>query len=420
MTDEAWSTRGRRDAGADAPTERLPPQEAATEEPPPQRASDDPYAPRGYGREAYGFDPSVIRQDRYGPAGPPPDHHDAPPPGYDYDEEEPPRRRPPAARRPRPRPRRRRGGRVLAWLLAVMLIAVVGGYFYLDSRLNRVEALWDYPGRPADTPGTNWLVVGSDSREGLDAEDRRRLRTGHAAGRRTDSMMLLHFGDGGTTLVSLPRDSYVPIPGHGSNKLNAAYAFGGPKLLVRTVEQATGIRIDHYAEIGLGGFVGVVDAVGGVEMCIKEPLRDPKAGLNLRPGCQTLDGAEALGFVRTRKFADGDLERVRNQRKFFAALMDKATSPGVLLNPFRSIPLALNSASNFTVDEGDHLVDLVRMMWAMRGLSGGDGLTTTVPVGGFGSSPGVGSYVRWDKAKSEALFKALREDEPIPSDAKGG
>ncbi|WP_376766628.1 LCP family protein [Thermomonospora cellulosilytica] len=227
--------------------------------------------------------------------------------------------------------------------------------------------------------------------------------------------MLLHYGDGGTTLVSLPRDSFVAIPGHGSNKLNAAYAFGGPKLLVRTVEQATGIRIDHYAEIGFGGFVGVVDAVGGVDMCLKQPLRDPKAGLNLRPGCQTLSGAEALGFVRTRKFANGDLERVQNQRRFFAALMDKATSPGVLFNPFRSIPLALNSTSNFTVDEGDHLLDLVRLMWAMRSLSGGDGVTTTVPVGGFGSSAAAGSFVRWDRAKSEALFEALREDEPVPS-----
>ncbi|MBA9004682.1 LCP family protein required for cell wall assembly [Actinomadura cellulosilytica] len=400
MTDEAWSTRGRRDPGVEPPTERLPPQGAA----------DDPYAPRGYGREAYGFDPSVARQGQYGYNDAPP----PPPPGYG-DEMPPPRRRPPAAAPRRPRPPRRRPGRVVAWLLVAVLVLVVGGYFYLDSRLNRIDALPDYSGRPADTPGTNWLVVGSDSREGLDADDRRKLRTGNAAGRRTDSMMLLHYGDGGTTLVSLPRDSFVAIPGHGSNKLNAAYAFGGPKLLVRTVEQATGIRIDHYAEIGFGGFVGVVDAVGGVDMCLKQPLRDPKAGLNLRPGCQTLSGAEALGFVRTRKFANGDLERVQNQRRFFAALMDKATSPGVLFNPFRSIPLALNSTSNFTVDEGDHLLDLVRLMWAMRSLSGGDGVTTTVPVGGFGSSAAAGSFVRWDRAKSEALFEALREDEPVPS-----
>jgi LCP family protein required for cell wall assembly len=123
-------------------------------------------------------------------------------------------------------------------------------------------------------------------------------------------MMLLHYGSGGTSLISLPRDSYVPIRGHGSNKLNAAFAFGGPKLLVETVEKTTGIHIDHYAEIGFGGFVGVVDAVGGVDICVKENIKDPKAGLNLKAGCQTLDGGKDLGYVTTREFARADLQRV--------------------------------------------------------------------------------------------------------------
>src|SRR5690606_30704221 len=123
------------------------------------------------------------------------------------------------------RRRRRRGGRVFGAVLVVLLLVLVGGYFYLDSRLNREAVLVDYPGRVADTPGTNWLIVGSDSREGLSREDQKRLRTGRAAGRRTDSMMLLHYGSGGTSLISLPRDSYVAIPGKGRNKLNAAFAF---------------------------------------------------------------------------------------------------------------------------------------------------------------------------------------------------
>ncbi|GAA2103718.1 LCP family protein [Actinomadura alba] len=309
--------------------------------------------------------------------------------------------------------RRRRPGRVLLILLVVFVLLVVGGYFYLDSRLKRESAL-DYPGRPADTPGTNWLVVGSDSRAGLSRQQRSDFATGRAAGRRTDSMMLLHSGAGGTTLVSLPRDSYVPIPGHGSNKLNAAFAFGGPKLLTRTVEQATGIRIDHYAEIGFGGFVGIVDAIGGVEMCIKEPMRDSKAGLNLRPGCQTLTGGQALGYVRTRASARADLDRVDRQRQFFGALMKKSSSPGVLFNPFRSIPLALNSTGNFLVDDGDHLIDLARLMWSMRGVSGGDGVTTTVPIGGAGSSPAAGSYITWDRAKALQLFDALKNDTAVP------
>ncbi|MFD0691738.1 LCP family protein [Actinomadura fibrosa] len=313
------------------------------------------------------------------------------------------------------RRRRRRWPRVLGAVFVVLVLLVVGGYFYLDSRLKRESVLVDYAGRVADTPGTNWLVVGSDSREGLSKADQRRLRTGFAAGRRTDSMMLLHYGSGGTSLISLPRDSYVPIPGRGSNKLNAAFAFGGPKLLVQTVEKATGVHIDHYAEIGFGGFVGVVDAVGGVNICVKEKINDPKAGLNVQPGCQNLNGGQALGYVRTRAFARADLERVEHQRQFFGALMSKATSPGTMLNPFRAVPLALNSTSNFLVDDGDHLYDLVRMMWAMKGVSGGDGVTTTVPIGGGGSAAGVGSYITWDRTRSATLFDALKNDRKIPS-----
>lgn len=288
---------------------------------------------------------------------------------------------------------------------------------YLDGKLARVDALADYDGRVGDTRGTNWLLVGSDSRVGLTPEQEQELATGGEVGAdRTDTVLLVHIppGGGATTMVSLPRDSYVSVPGFGQDKLNASFALGGPQLLVQTVEGATGVHIDHYAEIGFGGFVGVVDAVGGVDICVEKPLKDPKAGLDLKAGCQTLDGGQALGFVRTRNFANGDLERVENQRKFFAALMKKATSPGVMLNPFRGVPLALNSAANFTVDEGDHLVDLVRLMWAMRGVSGGDGVTATVPISGFGSAPGVGSYVRWDTARAEALFAALREDKPVP------
>ncbi|MFC5185714.1 LCP family protein [Actinomadura harenae] len=344
------------------------------------------------GAPAGGHDPYA--RDPYAP-GPPDGHHDHAP-----------RRR-----------RRRRWPKVLGALLAALVLLIVGGYFYLDSRLKHEDVLADYPGRPADTPGTNWLIVGSDSREGLSRSDEKNLSTGHAAGRRTDSMMLLHYGSGGTSLVSLPRDSYLPIPGHGSNKLNAAFAFGGPKLLVQTVEQATGVHIDHYAEIGFGGFVGVVDAIGGVNICVKDAIKDPKAGLDLQPGCQNLDGKRALGYVRTRKFARADLERVEHQRQFFGALMKKATSPGVMLNPFASVPLAMNATSNFRVDNGDHLYDLVRMMWAMRGVTGGKGTTTTVPIGGTGSSPAAGSYITWNRTLAGQLFGALKQDQPIPAGA---
>jgi LCP family protein required for cell wall assembly len=326
--------------------------------------------------------------------------------------------RPPPQKLPRwmrVRPRRPRWGRRLGVALLVLLVLLVGLAVWVDLRLQRVDALTDYAERPAATPGTDWLIVGSDSREGLTGERRRELGTGDAAGRRADTMMLLHIprGTGPPTLVSLPRDSYVPIPGRGWNKLNAAYAFGGPKLLARTVEQVTDVRIDHYMEVGFDGFASVVDAVGGVRICVEEPIRDPNAALRLKAGCQLLDSKQALGYVRTRASARGDLDRVERQREFLSALIDKATSPGVLLNPFRNVRLALNGTDSIAVDDGDHVYHLLRFPFAMRAVSGGGGVATTVPVAGTETVPGAGSVVRWDRQRALALFEALRQDRPV-------
>jgi LCP family protein required for cell wall assembly len=339
------------------------------------------------------------RQVGQGQAGGQVDAYDRPPPEFSV------------------RPRRRHWERIVAIVLVLLLVALLGFAFWIDSRLNRIDALPDYAGRPAVTPGTDWLVVGSDSRAGLTPEQRKQLATGNAEGQRTDTMMLLHIprGGGKPTLVSLPRDSFVPIPGHDPNKLNAAYAFGGPTLLVRTVEQITGIRIDHYLEIGFASFASAVDAVGGVRICVDHAMRDPKAGLNIKAGCQVLNSREALGYVRTRASARGDLDRVQRQRQFLGALTDKAVSPSVLFNPFKSIPLALKGTDSLTVAKGDHVHHLLRFLLAMRSVSGGDGVATTVPIAGTGFEPGAGSVVRWDKTKALALFNALKEDRPIPA-----
>jgi LCP family protein required for cell wall assembly len=383
---EGW-TRG--DRGPDRPprprTSVMPPVETAESHADPYA---DAYADRPYDRDYdRGYD------DR----------------SYDGKGAAPPRRAP---------VKRRRWGRRLLIAVLVLVLALVAAYFYLDSRLHRVDVLGDYSGRPGDTPGTNWLIVGSDSREGLSKAQRKKFKTGSAAGRRTDTMMLLHMGAGGTSLVSLPRDSYVPIPGHGLNKINAAYAFGGPRLLLRTVEGATGVHIDHYAEIGFAGFVGMVDAVGGVKMCIKEPVKDPQAGLDLSAGCQNLNGGQALGYVRSRHaFAQGDLARVEHQRQILSALVAKATSPGTIVNPFRIWPLALRATDDFAVDKRDHLYNLIGFGWGMRGVTKGDAVTTTVPIAGFGSSPAAGSYVRWDTTRAGLLFGALKDDKPIPKSA---
>jgi len=317
-----------------------------------------------------------------------------------------------------PRRRKRRVGRVLLIILLLFVVAIGGLWFYLDNSLNRVQALSDYAGRPAAGAGTNWLMVGSDSREGLNAEDEERLATGDAKGQRTDTIMLVHIPDNGekTTMVSLLRDSYVDIPGHGKNKLNAAYAFGGPALLTSTVEKATNLRIDHYIEIGFGGFASVVDAVGGVEMCLDEPMKDPKAGIDLPAGCQELGGADALGYVRTRATPRADYDRVIHQRQFMGALMDKVTSTGTLLNPFRLAPLLADAPGTITVDEGDHLHHLPSLAFAVGGTGDGSTITTTVPVGNSRSVPGVGSAVVWDAKKSKQLFDALRTDSAVPAD----
>ncbi|MEV6865659.1 LCP family protein [Streptosporangium subroseum] len=305
---------------------------------------------------------------------------------------------------------------ILIGLLVLLLVLAIGGYFMINSRLVHVAALSDYEGRPAATAGTNWLLVGSDSRAGLTKAQRKKLATGKALGRRTDTMMLLHIpdGDGRPTLVSLPRDSYVPIDGHGSDKLNAAYAFqdGGPKLLAKTVEKVTGLRLDHYMEIGFGGFVGIVDAVGGVEINVPQAIKDPKAGINLKKGLQVMDGGTALGYVRTRATgAIPDFDRTQRQRQFFSAVVKKAASPGVLINPFTSVPLALSAADSVSIGDESGAFNLLSLALAM----GGNPVTTVVPIGSLPTINGQ-AVVKWDQTKALRMFKALAEDKAVPKD----
>ena len=213
----------------------------------------------------------------------------------------------------------------------------------------------DYPNRPAPGRGTNWLLVGSDSREGLSAGQQQDLATGGDVGSsRTDTILLIHIPGLGsstpTTMVSIPRDSYVPIPDHGEDKINSAFAMGGAPLLTQTVEQATGLRLDHYAEIGFSGFAVLVDALGGVTVCPTTPINDPLAGIDLPAGCQELNGRNALGYVRTRDTPRADLDRMVNQRQFISALLHRAASPSVWLNPWRWYSVPHAAADALTVE----------------------------------------------------------------------
>ena len=290
----------------------------------------------------------------------------------------------------------------LGWPLAVLVVLLLVITFWADAQLTRVASEPEAP--IGSTKGTNWLLVGSDSRVGLSEEDIARLGTGGDIGTgRTDAIMLLHLEGTSAQLISIPRDSYVDVPGFGQDKINAAFTYGGPQLLTHTVEANTGVSIDHYAEVGMGGLANIVDAIGGVELCPSEPIDDPLANLNVGAGCQEMDGANALGYVRTRATAMGDLDRVERQREFFSALMHEATNPSTLLNPFDVFPMISSVSKSFTVGESDHVWHLARLALSM-----GTGVeTTTVPIGGFADTD-VGNVVLWDEIEAENLWNSLR------------
>jgi len=218
---------------------------------------------------------------------------------------------------------------------------------WLEVSLRRVSVLADYPGRPAAGSGTNWLLVGSDGRGDLTEEQQ--------------------------------------------------------------AELATGVRIDHYAEVGFAGFGNIVDALGGVEVCLPEPLNDPLAGVDLPAGCQSLPGRDALGYVRSRDTPRADLDRMLHQREFMTALLRRGTAPAVWLNPWRwyEVPKAVVGALG--VDQDTHAWDLARLAWALRGTP----TTLTVPIGEF-TGTDSGSVVVWDAEAADALFGALRTDSAIP------
>jgi LCP family protein required for cell wall assembly len=312
----------------------------------------------------------------------------------------------------------RRGRRIalIAGLVVVVLIvATAGSYFWLDSKLNRSVTLPAFSGQSA---GTNWLITGSDSRQGLSTQQLIQLHTGFDFGtENSDSIMLLHLGGPKPVLISIPRDSYVPIPGYGYNKINAALGFGGAALLIKTVENVTGLRINHYMGIGFGGLVNVVNQVGGVRICLKTALHDQNSGLNLSAGCHNLNGAQSLAFVRDRdSFPTEDLQRIQDQRVFLSALLKKATSPSVYLNPFTALPFGSTAASSMSVDKGTHLYDLAQAALALR-----DPLTGTVPVANANyETSNAGDALQWNRTQALELFNALKNNQAVPQGLLSG
>ncbi|MFT4189047.1 MAG: LCP family protein [Aeromicrobium sp.] len=292
-----------------------------------------------------------------------------------------------------------RWGRIALGLLAAWLVFLVATPIWAVQTTSKVDAAPDGE-RPEDGPGMTYLVVGSDSREGLTPEQQAEFATGSDSGARTDTIMILHVGGGPAMLLSIPRDSLLEVPGYGTTKVNAAYAYGGPKLLVETVENATGLFIDAYVEIGLGGLVNVVDAVGGVEICPESAMDDPKAGIDLEAGCQEADGKTALGYSRSRQtYATSDIQRVQAQREVIGSLASKLKSPWSVVNPFRYWGINRGAASSLTIGDDVGFVDLLRFAQGMSSAMGEGGLNCTVPLADFS--------VRWDSDRAGQLFSMI-------------
>src|SRR5512135_598353 len=301
--------------------------------------------------------------------------------------------------------------RATATLSLLVLLVSLGGYAvltYFDGRIGRVH-LWFAGGRPGEQAGvSNWLLVGTDSRAGTGREYN---STGLAgADNNSDTQILAHVAaDGTTTLVSFPRDTYVPIPGYTDkrgvthpahrDKMNSALPAGGPSLLVQTVEGLTGLRVDHYVSVNLAGFKAMTDALGGVQVCLTaspyvetgvddtgRPYRatnldDPFSQFHARAGMARLDGEQALAFVRQRHgFPDGDLSRIRRQHAFLAAITRSLTGSRLLSDPLALERLLTAATGALTVDDHTSLTDMRQLAERLRGLDPGNVRFETIPT----------------------------------------
>jgi LCP family protein required for cell wall assembly len=261
--------------------------------------------------------------------------------------------------------------------------------------------------RPSATAGAeNILLIGSDSRSGLDPDGDR------AAGGRSDTLMLAHVPADRqhVYLMSIMRDSWVDIPGHGTAKINAAYSWGGVPLTVQTVEQLLDVRIDHVAEIDFQGFQGMTDALGGVTVDSAQAFRT--RGHEFTAGPNHLDGEAALDFVRERHaFADADYTRVKNQQAFMRGVVDGVLSKDTLTSPGRIQDFVSATSKYLSVDEGLTFPTLVGLGWSLRDVRSADLVTFTAPTAGGGTSADGQSYVMLNAPAVQSLSQALRSDD---------
>jgi LCP family protein required for cell wall assembly len=308
--------------------------------------------------------------------------------------------------------RRQRFALAIIGTMSVLTLLISGSAWvltsYIASRIARINA--GTSGTPTSGP-VNILVAGVDTRGGLTRHQELRLHVGSAVSANSDTLMLVHIpaDHQSAYVVSLPRDSWVNIPGHGMNKINAAFGEGGPQLMVRTVEQATGMTINDYVEVNFLGFVKVINAVGGVNICVPFTVNDPYSGLHLTAGPHHVDGITALSFARDRhSFAASDLARIQDQQQPLSSLIAQATQTGVLADPVRLEQFVSSVTGVVKVDSG---FDLVRLAEELRGMRASNVTFTTVPIANASYMTSTGQdAVLWDSTAATALFNWLKKD----------
>ena len=317
--------------------------------------------------------------------------------------------------------------------IAVLAISAVSALAFgtVTASINKIDVFSGIEKRPEKkSTAMNYLLVGSDTREGLSKAELKALRVGSvatAAGKRSDTMLLVHISKARdkAVMISIPRDTFALIPEHTSktgklipavySKINSSFNWGGAPLLIQTIEEMTELKIDHYIEINFAGFARIVDSIGGVEICTKKNINDPKSHLVLEAGVHTLNGIESLKYVRTREFDGmGDIGRMQRQQAFMSAVLRKATSAGVLLNPVTMASFINSALSAVTTDSELKNSDLIALAKQMKSLSTSSVRTLTVPLSDLNYySNGVTSAVLWDSVLAPQLWTRLREDQAV-------
>ena len=312
---------------------------------------------------------------------------------------------------------------LIGLLVLVVFVVSTGIFTYLKVQSNISKGHRNFSGLIAPPPKgpLNILVLGSDARSVVEAGQRNERQFRGGSGQRADTIILLHIyaGSKHAVLISFPRDLRVNIPGHGINKINAAYPLGGANLMIKTVSQLTGLDINHYVEVNFASFRDIVNAVHGVPLYFPKPLYDLKSGLNItQTGCVTLNGDQALSFVRARYiYANADLGRIQGQQRFIRALLNRVKSLGVLLYPPTLIKLSEVAGKGLIFDKG---IDLGLARSIANSLKFDQKNVDFRQYPGTPRYVGGVSYVVPEPTAARALFNSLKTGGPLPDVGKTG